>query len=614
MAINLFPSMVRKNNNSALLDVKDKMTHSDLMNLFLTESIEDQISSINPKLFDAQSKSWNLEKLIEFSILKDSNFFEKIYNNNHSKSGKPHLNLLGARKKNLAGEGGAGTEGNLNISQYEIKKIQNISLTILTKENTAINRALFYLDSTKAYLDLVCQAFFKLVKLERKKNTHSGRGNIGGKASDLDADHHDSVFSKNSGNIGDASTNYNFPTDEGIRKYSDCVLGTKNFQATQSEALENEQQNMLEEIYSKYDVNKICQILENWFEREPKIIFEYLLQENILLVQFLVKNSLKSSSNFCSLLVKLQCFIGNINRDSIYSSFLNESLGAIKKTDTPRIPGSSHEIYKDKNISSKSMVLDLLLRKFIEFLGLACDYENYYNFQQIVDIFSAFLRKNYNNLDNKFLLEVMINSPVYKKIILECQKYFIKNYKQPNFDGPSKDQKDQTTVRFIQNSMLSNISKLLFKILEDYTNIIKQFTNLDMTNLDLTKTDFYNFDDTSLTASKSSLPHSLNIQGLRQIFSREIILFYTDLLDHLTLNQTQTQTSENDGKKNLIYELLQIHFIMLRICGGGYQGIVGFGRVFGICGRLLVRWAGSDILIGRVEDFLGGVFFWGQII
>ena len=157
-----------------------------------------------------------------------------------------------------------------------------------------------------------------------------------------------------------------------------------------------------------------------------------------------------------------------------------------------------------------------------------------------MDIFSAFLRKNYNNLDNKFLLEVMINSPVYKKIILECQKYFIKNYKQPNFDGPSKDQKDQTTVRFIQNSMLSNISKLLFKILEDYTNIIKQFTNLDMTNLDLTKTDFYNFDDTSLTASKSSLPHSLNIQGLRQIFSREIILFYTDLLDHLTLNQTQT--------------------------------------------------------------------------
>ena len=102
-------------------------------------------------------------------------------------------------------------------------------MTILTKENTAINRALFYLDSTKAYLDLVCQAFFKLVKLERKKNTHSGRGNIGGKASDLDADHHDSVFSKNSGNIGDASTNYNFPTDEGIRKYSDCVLGTKNF-------------------------------------------------------------------------------------------------------------------------------------------------------------------------------------------------------------------------------------------------------------------------------------------------------------------------------------------------------------------------------------------------
>jgi hypothetical protein len=53
MAINLFPSMVRKNNNSALLDVKNKMTHSDLMNLFLTESIEDQISSINPKLFDA---------------------------------------------------------------------------------------------------------------------------------------------------------------------------------------------------------------------------------------------------------------------------------------------------------------------------------------------------------------------------------------------------------------------------------------------------------------------------------------------------------------------------------------------------------------------------------
>jgi hypothetical protein len=104
------------------------------------------------------------------------------------------------------------------------------------------------------------------------------------------------------------------------------------------------------------------------------------LQENILLVQFLVKNYLKSSSNFCSLLVKLLCFIGSINRDSIYSSFLNESAGTIQKTDTPRILGSSHEIFKDKNISSKSMVLDLLLRKFIEFLGMACDYENYYNF------------------------------------------------------------------------------------------------------------------------------------------------------------------------------------------------------------------------------------------
>jgi hypothetical protein len=190
----------------------------------------------------------------------------------------------------------------------------------------------------------------------------------------------------------------------------------------------------------------------------------------------------------------------------------------------------------------------------------------------------------------------MINSPVYKKIILECQKYFIRNYKQHPFHGLDRGHLpgDQTTVRFIQNSMIANISKLLFKILEDYTNTIKQFTSPEYSNTDITKTDYYNFDDTSLTASKSSNLHSLNIHGLRQIFNREIILFYTDLLEFFTGNQTTCHAqnfqpnppTDNDGQKNLIYELIYIHFIMLRICGAGYMGIVGVGRVFSIIEKL----------------------------
>jgi hypothetical protein len=146
----------------------------------------------------------------------------------------------------------------LNISQNEIKKVQNISLTILTKENTAINRALFYLDSTKNYLDLVCQAFFNLVRLEKKKSLHSSPGNIGGKGSDFDCDNRDSIFSKNSMNIGDPSTNYNFPGDEGIRKYSDWVLTSKKISETQAEGFQNEQQDLLGGIHAKYDINKIC--------------------------------------------------------------------------------------------------------------------------------------------------------------------------------------------------------------------------------------------------------------------------------------------------------------------------------------------------------------------
>lgn len=145
----------------------------------------------------------------------------------------------------------------MNISQNEIKKIQNISLTILTKENTAINRALFYLDSTKNYLDLVCQAFFNLIRLEKKKSLHSSPGNIGGMGSDLDCDNRNSIFSKNSMNIGDASTKYNFQGDEGIRKFSDRVLTSKKISETQVEGVQNEQQDLLENIYVKYDINKI---------------------------------------------------------------------------------------------------------------------------------------------------------------------------------------------------------------------------------------------------------------------------------------------------------------------------------------------------------------------
>ena len=566
------------------------MNSRELASIQLVDTIEEQLSSINPRLVDSLCETSNLKTLINFAINKREDFFRQIMQSKTSGSNfqSPLIPSIGGSIQSI--NSNSNQNSNNALTQLEIKRIQHISMFIITGNNSGINRSLFHSENTKEYLDLVSKAFFDMLNQSNNKNVVS------------------STSMDNSNYTGVSSLSI---TEE--------ELGSM-FQDSEGR--------ISEKLLEKYNIDNICIILENWLDKEQNLLFSYFCQENLAVFEFLIDN-LSLSSNQSLLILKLQSSPPNQRKGSNNGSFVMQDDGKID----PMKASENFELGgHDKDIATKAKVLNLWLKKMVEFLYWDINWDNYSKFIQLYDIFLDFLNKNYSNYDNRFVLEIIMNSKIYKDVIYECKDFFNRNFKKltksPSYKTLEKLKKlsvnELEDYQFIRNGLMMYINKIQFRILEDQTNLVKMGVTSNgsfvgtnpsggANNLELScssQRESFIFDDMSMNQSQNLQISVINID---KILGKDIIKFYIDFWKFLSDDVKYTEetmmlfdsgANSSSNSKKLILELISINTALFKTFPKLFMKTIGIDRIFVIIEKHFLKYTTSDMIINQIEKQL----------